>query len=103
MRRTGFAVVVVSRSGDLLAYGRGIPPDWVRDAAGAEAWAFAVILQLCPTLPEATTDCLNIVNTVAEGKGRATSAKSTLARIWCQAFHCMDERAYEKDDPHGLK
>jgi len=34
---TGFAVVVVSRHGELLGYGRGVPPPWVRDAAAAEA------------------------------------------------------------------
>ena len=43
-RRTGFGVVVVSAQNDLLAYGRGLPPDWIRDAAGTEALAFAIIV-----------------------------------------------------------
>ena len=85
-KRTGFGVVVISVTGDLLAYGNGIPPNWIQDAAGAEAWAFASILRLCPFLPDTTTDCLNIVQAVTGGCAAATSASSPLARIWVSVF-----------------
>jgi len=32
---TGFAVVVVGGGGDLLAFGQGVPPCWIRTAGGA--------------------------------------------------------------------
>ena len=35
-RRTGFGIVGVETEGTLLAFGRGVPPSWVHDAAGAE-------------------------------------------------------------------
>ena len=38
-RAVGFAIVVVSRSRELLAYGSGGPPHWCNTAAAAEAWA----------------------------------------------------------------
>ena len=37
--RIGFGIIVVTSSGDVLAHGHGVPPEWVGDAAGAEAWA----------------------------------------------------------------
>ena len=33
-RRTGFGIVVVSDYGSLLAFGLGIPPEWIVDAGG---------------------------------------------------------------------
>ena len=36
---TGFGIVVVNGYGELIGYGRGAPPDWIRTAAAAEAWA----------------------------------------------------------------
>lgn len=37
-RRTGLGVGVTSPDGSLIAFARGVPPDWVLDAAGAEAF-----------------------------------------------------------------
>ena len=97
-RRTGFAIVIVSAQHDLLACGRGMPPNWVKDAAGAEAWAFAVMLRMCPTVPRTTTDCLNIVKTIAGGRGKATAASSPLARIWATAFDILDDMECTAED-----
>ena len=55
-KRTAFGVVVTSSCGDLLAYGNGVPPDWMKDASWAEAWALAVVLRMCPALHGTTTD-----------------------------------------------
>jgi hypothetical protein len=89
--RTGFGVVVTSMEGDLLAYGMGIPPDWIRDASGAEAWALAVILRWCPSMPDTTTDCMNVVTTLHAGKAAATDAASPLARIWAEVLKAFDD------------
>jgi hypothetical protein len=94
----GFGVVVLDRRNSLVAYGRGVPPAWVKDAAGAEAWAFTAILRLGPAVPRTVTDCLNVVSAVIGGRGRATSAKSPLARIWGPAFDILDDIGFVGDE-----
>ena len=91
-RCTGFAVVVVGRNGDLLAYGRGVPPGWIEDAAAAEAWAYQVIMSLLPTSPSVVTDCLNIVQTMKKGMKSDLGEKSPLARI-CQMVYLANDSA----------
>jgi hypothetical protein len=94
----GFGVVVVDRHHNLVAYGRGVPPSWVKDAAGAEAWAFAFIVRLGPAVPRTITDCLNVVSAILGGRCRATAAKSPLARIWASAFDVMDDIGVRGDE-----
>ena len=90
-KRIGFGIVVASPVGDLLAFGYGVPPDWVRDASGAEAWALAEALRWCPFMPDITTDCLNLVTTLEAGRAAATDARSPLARIWVDIFKSLDD------------
>ena len=89
-RAVGFAIVVVSATQDLLAYGHGCPPLWCNTAAAAEAWALATTLRLCPFPPHMRTDCLALLHTAQGGLGRATSAKRPLARLWSQIGTSMD-------------
>ncbi len=89
-KRTGFAIAVVSSQGDLLAYGNGNPPEWIQDAAGAEAWAFATVLGLNPDVPYTTTDCMNILTMMQKGRSAATEAKSPLARTWARAYQALE-------------
>jgi hypothetical protein len=95
-KRTGFGVVVTSSCGDLLAYGNGVPPDWVKDASGAEAWALAVVLRMCPALPDTTTDCLNLVRGLESGRAAVTDAASPLARIWADIFRSLDDECCQQ-------
>ena len=39
LARGGWAFVVVDRIGEVLAIARGLPPNWVTDIPGCEAWA----------------------------------------------------------------
>ena len=103
MRRTGFGVVVVSVAGDLLACGRGLPPSWVRDAAGAEAWALACILRLEPGTPDTTTDCLNLLQGLRRGRAIATDASCGLARVWSHIFAALDDDARVAAMLEGLR
>ena len=82
LRAVGFAIVVVSQGGDLVAYGRGSPPSWCTTAAAAEAWALSVALQLCPFPPDLRTDCLSLLRTAEGGLSKAVAANRPLARIW---------------------
>ena len=44
LRRTGCAVVVVTASDDLVAFGNAVPPSWVRTAAATELWTLLLVL-----------------------------------------------------------
>ena len=102
-RRTGFGVVAVSAEGDLLAYGCGVPPAWVRDVAGAEAWAFVAILRVSPDVPRTTTDCMGVVKAIAAGATRLTAAACPLARLWRQVFGILADMGRDPADVHCLR
>ena len=89
-RSTGFAIVVVSRHRDLVAFGYGCPPSWCTTAASAEAWALHVALSHCPVLPQLRTDCLSLLTSAAAGTARATGASRPLSRIWGLIAATMD-------------
>ena len=86
--RLGFAVVVVSKEGDLMAFAQGVPPGWVRDSAGAEMWALFVVLSCNPGLPRTVTDCLGLLDMMARGVEEATRACRPMARLWAMIFRC---------------
>ena len=90
MARLGFAIVVVSPQGQLAALGYGSPPDWIVDSAGAETWAFYMVISLCCTVPLVVTDCMGILNTLQDGATRATSALRVHARIWNMIHTVLD-------------
>ena len=87
---TGFGIVVVNAYGELIGYGRGAPPEWIRTAAAAEAWALLIALSLSLTPPKIATDCKGLVDTAARGAHRATAARQPLARIWNAIASCLD-------------
>jgi len=88
--RAGFAIAVVDENGHLLACANGAPPAWVRDSAGAEAWALLTVLHLCPAMPYLFTDCLGLISTLARGKMAATSHDRPHARLWGLIFAALD-------------
>ena len=80
--RFGFAIVVVSKEGDLVAYGAGIPPDFVTDSGMAELWAVYTAVAMTPGQHDVVTDCLGILETARRGTAAATTAGSPNARLW---------------------
>lgn len=90
LRATGFGVAVVSPDGDLIGYGRGVPPQWCYTAAAAEAWALLEVLRNSATPPKMRTDCLSLLKTARAGAQLATAACRPLARIWVQISHVLD-------------
>ena len=69
----GFAIVVVASDGELLGVVLGTPPGWIHDSAGAEAWAVYTVLAMSVAFPAIVTDCLGIINGLAEGRTKAAS------------------------------
>ena len=90
-RRTGFGVAVVAASGDLLAWGCGVPPSWIQDASGAEAWAFFFVMREALEVPRATKDCMHILVTLEAGVAAATRASKQLARLWSVTASALDD------------
>ena len=86
----GFGIVIVSRSGELLAHGSGGPPPWCNSAAAAEAWALFMALSLCPFPPCIRTDCLALLRTAEGGLVRAMAGHRPLARVWSQIGNALD-------------
>ena len=78
---TGFAIVVTNRESDLVAWGLGVPPHWVTDAAGAEAWALALSLKMCPTAPKIITDCRGLLTETAAPARLTHPAQHTLSGL----------------------
>ena len=88
--RFGFAIVVVSDEGDLVAYGAGIPPAFVLDSGMAEVWALYTVIAEAPFIPRVVTDYLGIVSTARAGTTIATSSQSANARLWKMIAHRLD-------------
>jgi len=88
--RLGFGVVVVAANGELIAFGQGAPPAWIKDSAGAEMWALYVVADCNPCLPRIITDCLGLLDMLAKGVVEATKAGRPMARLWAMIFRCTD-------------
>ena len=86
----GFGIAVLSSAGQLLAMGRGTPPHWVHDAAGAELWAYQVAVRESPGLPRTVSDCKNIRDCLALPKQRLLGAQAHLGRTWAMILQTID-------------
>ena len=75
----------------MLALGRGVPPSWVPDAAGAEVWAFFVAIRSQHQMPHAVTDCLGILRCMQAGYKRAVGPSCRQARLWKMIGLALDE------------
>ena len=90
LQTLGFGIVGISRNGAPVACGRGVPPAWVHNAAGVEAWALAVVLRAQPGADRIVTDCLGLLNTAKTGPTKALGPASQLARTWRHIAVAMD-------------
>ena len=64
---TGYAIAAVDSEGTLVALAHGVPPWWIRSAAGAELWALRCVLALGPTVPSIVIDCLGFLTGLKAG------------------------------------
>ena len=70
---------------------RGIPPSWVIDIPGAEAWALYQARSNAEPGSSFRSDCEPCVDAIAEGKVVSCSAKRPLARVNSLMHHVMDD------------
>ena len=59
-RSISFAIVATSAEGRVIAIANGSPPEHIADAAGAELWAFYMVLGLSPCAPKVVFVCKGI-------------------------------------------
>ena len=89
--RLGWAFVVLDSLNHVTAVARGVPPHFVDDIPGAEAWA---LLQAATVaLPGSTfySDCKSCVDAVKAGRTAACGPHRPLARVYGMLFTQLDD------------
>ena len=64
---------------------------WIIDAAGAELWAYFVVLSLTVGIPDIVTDCKGILDGLHKQPCDTTGPKQALARTWQFIRHVLDD------------
>ena len=95
--RTGAGFAGVLSCGKLVAYGIGVPPDWITTIPAVEAWALNVILLNTLARRAVVTDCLGNVRAFERGVANATDGKRPLARVWANIFATADDITSNKE------
>ena len=91
--RCDFAMLFVSKSGNLIGAGRGVPPDCVTSFAAAELWVLYYSLRHCSSIPIIITDCKGLLDAAKPGVGPSTGPQSKLARSWKMIANVLDDTA----------
>ena len=83
LARCGWAFVIADEVGTVLAAAYGVPPPWIDDSGGAEAWAMlqASLHSMLGPAPY-WSDCLPLVQAMHKGSSVATDPKDPLARVY---------------------
>ena len=85
----GWAFVAVDGDGEPTAIARGIPPPWITDIAGAEAWAvLQAALRRAPDVPF-RIDCEPCVMAIHRGMDWATNGKRKRRSYWDQGCRSL--------------
>ena len=90
LARNGWAFVVMDEDDSIVASAYGLPPDWVVDIPGTEAWALLQAASLAEPGCGFFVDCEPCVKAVHEGRKRCCTDKNPLARV-----HTMMHEALE--------
>ena len=108
----GWAFVAVDDDGTVTAIARGIPPPWIDDIPGAEAWAvLQAALRRTPDMP-IRIDCEPCVNAIHRGMQWATAGSRKHARVNALLLAALDDTpvelvvwmpAHTKDSDVGVK
>ena len=96
--RLGWAFVVVDDSGTITAAAYGVPPPWIVDIGGAEAWGlYQSMLHTVPQLSRYWPDCYPVKLAVEKGAKVALDPRNALARI-----HGLLHTALDEDDGRNV-
>ena len=82
LARGGWAFALLDDDGKITASAYGVPPPWIKDIGGAEAWAVLQVgLRAVPGKVKYMIDCQPCVYMIHGGFAEATSAARPLARV----------------------
>ena len=92
LARGGWAFAVLDDRGVITASAYGVPPPWIKDIGGAEAWA---VLQVGPrAIPgrvKYMVDCQPCVFMIHGGVAAATMASRPLARVSAMVMSALED------------
>lgn len=91
LARNGWAFVVVDEAGLTIASASGVPPDWVDDIPGAEAWALVQAASHAQTGCTYRVDCEPCVKAFHRGRDWATSDRRPHARVHGLMFAALGD------------
>ena len=91
LARNGWAFVAVNDDDEIFAIAYGLPPEWIEDIPGTEAWALLQAASLA--LPGTTffVDCQPCVDAVHKGLAFTRSNKNPLARVHSLLAEAMSD------------
>jgi hypothetical protein len=89
--RNGWAFVAVDSSGQITAAAHGVPPDWIDDIPGAEAWAVLQAASRAQPGTQYRVDCKPCVDAFHKGLAWATRDNRPLARVHRLMFMALDD------------
>ena len=92
LARCGWAFTFVDSNGEIVGSAYGVPPPWITDIGGAEAWALLQALMVSiPVMSRYWTDCLPLFEAMGKGPSVANSANNLLARVHNLIFAALDD------------
>ena len=96
--RLGWAFAAINSDGMVIAAASGVPPSYITDVPGAEAWA--ILQAAAHALPGSCfrSDCLPCVSAIASGRTVACTARRPLARVFNRVFDLFELRDFDGKD-----
>ncbi len=92
LARGGWAFAVLDHNGKIVASAYGVPPPWIKDIGGAEAWAVLQVgLRAVPGKVKFMIDCKPWVYMIHGGVTAATTADRPLARVNAMVMSVMED------------
>ncbi len=88
--RLGWAFTALDSEGRCVAAAHGVPPPWITDNSGAEAWAPLEAVESAHPAATFRTDSLVTLDALRKGKTWAIGPKRPLARVWRMLHVAMD-------------
>ncbi len=88
-------MVVVKDDGRIVASAKGIPPDWIVDIPGTEAWAILQGTNITMPGSPYRVDCKPCIDAIHKGIRWATASCRPLARVFNLIFPAIDDSPVE--------
>ncbi len=95
LARNGWVFVAIDESGDVVAHARGVPPSWIVDIPGTEAWALLQAATVAEPGSEFRLDCKPCLDAIEWGPSCATSATRPQARVFNVLFAAIGDTPAE--------